>query len=74
MDVAVLSGTAGLFLVLALDVGCSLDGLAVSDLLGNYVDGYAVLILKLGKCDGKLDLALAADQSLSGLLVPLKDQ
>ena len=69
MNVAVLSGTAGLLLVLALYVGLSLDGLAVCDLLRNYVYGYAVFILKLGKCDVDLGLALAAYQCLSGLNV-----
>ncbi len=65
MNVAVLSGTAGLLLVLALYVGLSLDGLAVCDLLRNYVYSYAVFILKLGKCDVDLGLALAAYQCLS---------
>ena len=69
MNVTILSGTAGLFLVLALYIGLSLDCFAVSDLLRNYVYSYAVFILKLGKSDVDLSLALAAYQCLSGLNV-----
>ena len=74
MNVAVLSGTAGLLLVLALYVGLTLDGLTISDLLRNYVYSYAVFILKLSKCDVDLGLALSAYQSLSGLNVSGKNE
>ena len=72
--VAVLSGTAGLLLVLALYVGLAFNGFSVSDLLGNGLDFNAELVLQFGSNDVQLDFTLAAQEGLSGFRISFKTE
>ena len=48
MNVTVLAGTAGLFLMFTLYVGIAFDGLSVCDLLRNSLDADAESVFQLG--------------------------
>ena len=54
MNISVLSCTAGLLLMLTLNIGLTLDGLSVSDLLRNYIYAYAVSVFELSLDDSEL--------------------
>ena len=72
MNITVLSCTAGLLLVLTLNVGVTLDGLSVSDLLRNYIYAYSVSVFELSLDDTELDVSLSSEESLVSLSISLE--
>ena len=72
MNVTILSCTAGLLLMLTLNIGVALDGLSVSDLLRYYIYGYSVSVLQLSLDDSELDVSLSAEKSLMCLSISLE--
>ena len=72
VNVTVLTCTAGLLLVLTLNIGVALNRLSVSDLLRYYVNRNAISVLELSLDDTELDVALAAEECLMCLCVSLE--
>ena len=72
MDITVLSRTARLFLVLALNIRSPFDRLAIRYLLWNRSDVYAEPVLELCQNDRKLYVTLASKKSLVRLVTEPK--
>ena len=64
MYVTVLTGTAGLLLMLTLYIGGTLDGFSVRDLLRYHIDADTVFGFQFAERDVQLAFALTADQRL----------
>ena len=72
MNITVLACSAGLLLMLTLNIGVTLDGLSVCDLLRYYVNGNAISVLELSLDDTELDVALSAEECLMCLCISLE--